>query len=69
MWFTEFEDSRKHRMNICMKCEHKKDGIFGPKCDVCGCPLTLKVHITFTKCPLGKWETKGDYLRTEDYVQ
>ena len=50
-------------MNVCNSCEHNKNSILGPKCEICECPLNLKVYLTIAKCPLDKWEAVGSFTR------
>jgi hypothetical protein len=43
----------EEKMSICEACE-KYSRRWG-KCSECGCFVAVKIHIPFSKCPLGKW--------------
>ena len=44
----------KQRIQTCTLCP-KYDENFN-RCKECGCFLLLKAVLTFTKCPLNKWD-------------
>ena len=57
--------TQKLRLEICAACEHyvEKTKSCGPlvteaftDSPVCGCFMPGKAKLSFTKCPLGKWE-------------
>jgi hypothetical protein len=39
------------RLQICESCPFYKNNV----CSRCGCVMSLKVHVTTSKCPEGKW--------------
>ena len=53
-YFTSNE-IRKERLDICRQCEH----YFKPTgtCKKCGCFMRVKTTLSFTECPIGKWES------------
>ena len=49
------EDLIKQRLKACDACDKKVQGILGPKCAACGCPIVTKVALVMFECPLKKW--------------
>jgi hypothetical protein len=50
--FINKEDAERKK-NICLLC----DKAIGNKtiCSECGCIIPLKIQLTESKCPVGKW--------------
>ena len=50
---------RNQRLEICNKCEHKRDkwlALFSEdSCSLCKCSISKKIAIANTKCPIDKW--------------
>ena len=42
----------EHKKNICLSCD---SAINKTICSECGCIIPLKIQLTGSKCPLGKW--------------
>ena len=51
-------EDRNVRYDICKSCEH----YFAPtdQCKKCGCIMSAKTYLPFTKCPIDKW---GKFIR------
>jgi len=47
------EDVKVIRMDICRTCD-RWDERFN-RCKECGCQMKVKVNLTSSECPLGKW--------------
>lgn len=45
------DDIRKHRLELCMSCEHLK----GKRCGECGCFVKPKTRMSTEECVKGKW--------------
>lgn len=55
MKYFASNEIRKERLDICKQCEH----YFKPTgtCKKCGCFMRVKTTLSFTECPIGKWES------------
>ena len=54
--FTVSVPVSEQRLSICNACEEKRN-VFGlDQCQVCNCLIKLKVKLTYTKCPIDKWQ-------------
>ena len=42
-----------NRYKICQECEHFRSSL--RQCKKCGCFLPVKVRISWSECPVGKW--------------
>ena len=45
------QETYLNRYNICTSCEF----LIGNKCLQCGCDMSRRVHLSWMKCPLQKW--------------
>lgn len=75
-WITSFNPNStqkslaEERMNICMKCEFRKEIIHNKKwsaiCGGCGCPLEKKIFTDQAgTCPKSKWNSVEEkYIKT-----
>ena len=58
---TTTDDVRLYRKSICDICENKKIATTAysiiniEHCDVCKCPIGMKIATKAASCPLGKW--------------
>jgi len=69
-WFNTFfpnediEEVAKDRIKICLTHDglephcrfYNENGLLGPKCNNCGCPLKAKIRSKNSRCPKGKWK-------------
>jgi Family of unknown function (DUF6171) len=56
----------KDRFQICKSCEHFNSLL--KMCKKCGCIMPLKVTMSISRCPVGKWgQAKIDPTETTDY--
>ena len=80
--FKADKELAKKRIEICEKCEHFKNPprtcgtpIIGDQVGdkrTCGCFMDAKTKISFSRCPLNKWEflqvTENDYLAIKNLL-
>lgn len=65
----EQKELAEARMNICLKCDFRKEIIHNKKwstiCGRCGCPLQKKVFTDeYGTCPLQKWNSiEEEYIK------
>jgi hypothetical protein len=54
------------RYQICKSCEHFNTLL--KMCKKCSCIMPIKVTLSVTRCPEGKWgQSKFDPLQTSEY--
>ena len=46
------EELSRQRLNICKECPNILADLI---CSKCGCMMPLKVKLTESECPIGKW--------------
>lgn len=48
------QEETERRVSFCMSCEKNILDII-PKCQECGCSISILTSMTFKICPIGKW--------------
>jgi len=48
------------RLKICASCPNYIKVLGIGRCKICGCIMAVKAKISATKCPIEKWDKKGE---------
>jgi hypothetical protein len=50
------DEEKANRLCICKGCQHYIENMAGsPRCNECGCYMSLKASLNKAQCPIGKW--------------